>query len=155
MPNDATKVNSYLSRLHQFWLDMTATLTVIIEIAEEGKLTTELAVSAAQMALVLMRNTHQHMARARCKCPLMNLDPAMKSMANDEKSFKNAARMLSGDEFANEFAKLATERVDQLKAISKFSKPENKPFFRYHPRFHYYSKNSKYRPSQNNQGQKQ
>ena len=52
----------------------------------------------------------------------MNLNPALKSMANDEKSFKNAAPMLFGDEFA----KLATERVDQLKAISKFSKPEQK-----------------------------
>ena len=61
----------------------------------------------------------------------MNLNPALKGMANDEKSFKNAALMLFGDELA----KLATERVDQLKIISKFSKPEQKKsnrFFRYH-----------------------
>ena len=38
------------------------------------------------------------------------------------KSFKNAAPILFGDEFA----KLATERVYQLKAISKFSKLEQK-----------------------------
>ena len=53
-------------------------------------------------------------------------------MTNDEKSFKNAAPTLFGDEFA----KLATERVDQLKAISKFSKPEQKKsnlYFGYNP----------------------
>ena len=171
VPNEATKADSYLSRLQQFWLDATAPLTAIIETAEEGKLTPELAVSAAQTALVLMGNAHQHMAQERRKRLLMNLNPALKSMANDEKSFKNAAPMLFGDEFA----KLATERVDQLKAISKFSKPEQKKsnrFFGYHPqnssrggrgggnksgrgRFHPYSKNSNFRPNQSNQGQKQ
>ena len=122
VPNEATKADGYLLRLQQFWLDMTVLLTAIIETAEEGKLTPELAVSAAQTALVLMGNAHQHMAQERCKRLLMNLNPALKSMANDEESFKNAAPMLFGDEFA----KLATERVDQLEAISKFSKPEQK-----------------------------
>lgn len=126
--------------------------------------------SAAQTTLVLMGNAHQHMAQERRKHLFMNLNPALKSMANDEKSFKKAAPMLFGDEFA----KLATERVDQLKAISKFLKPEQNSnrFFGYHPlsssrgghgggnksgpgRFHPYSKNSNYRPSQSNQGQKQ
>ena len=125
VPNEATKADGYLLRLQQFWLDATAPLTAIIETAEEGKLTPELAVSAAQTALVLMENAHQHMAQERRKRLLMNLNPALKSMANDEKSFKNAAPMLFGDEFA----KLATERVDQLKAISKFSNR----FFGYHP----------------------
>ena len=170
-PNEATKADGYLSHLQQFWLDATAPLTAIIETAEEGKLTPELAVSAAQTALVLMGNAHQHMAQERRKRLLMNLNPALKSMANDKKSFKNAAPMLFGDEFA----KLATERVDQLKAISKFSKPEQKKsnrFFGYHPqnssrggrgggnksgrgRFHPYSKNSNFRPNQSNLGQKQ
>ena len=122
VPSDATKADSYLSRLQQFWLDMTAPLTAIIETAEEGKLTPELAVSAAQTALVLMGNAHQHMAQERRKRLLMNLNLSLKSMTNDEKSFKKAAPMLFGDEFV----KLATERVDQLKAISKFSKPEQK-----------------------------
>ena len=122
VPNEATKADGYLSCLQQFWLDATAPLTAIIETAEEGKLTPELVVSAAQTALVLMGDAHQHMAQERRKQLLMNLNPALKSMANDEKSFKNAAPML----FGNEFAKLATERVDQLKAISKFSKPEQK-----------------------------
>ena len=132
VPSDATKADSYLSCLQQFWLDATVPLTAIIETAEEGKLTPELAVSATQMAFVLMGNIHQHMAQERRKCLLMNLNPALKSMANDKKSFKNAAPMLFGDEFV----KLATERVDQLKAISKFSKPEQKKsncFFGYHP----------------------
>ena len=132
IPNEATKAGGYLLRLQQFWLDATAPLTAIIETVEEGKLTPELAVSAAQTALVLMGNTHQHMAQKRRKRLLMNLNPALKSMANDKKSFKNAAPMLFGDEFV----KLATERVDQLKAISKFSKPEQKKsscFFRIPP----------------------
>ena len=141
---------------------MTAPLTAVIEIVEKGKSTTELAVSAAQMALALMGNAHQHMAQERhIKCLLMNLNPALKSMVNDKKSFKNGVPMLFGDELA----KLATERVDQLKAISKFSKPEKQTIFRTSPPklldsgcgggnksgqewFHPYSKNSTYRPSQ-------
>ena len=133
VPNEASKADGYLLRLQQFWLDATAPLTAIIETAEEGKLTPELAMLAAQTALVLMGNAHQYMAQERRKQLLMNLNPALKSMANDEKSFKNAAPMLFGDEFA----KLATERVDQLKAISKFSKPEQKKsnrFFGYPPK---------------------
>ena len=119
VPNEAIKADRYLSHLQQFWLDATALLTAIIEIVKEGKLTPDMAVSAAQMALFLMGNTHQHMAQERRKRILINLNPPIKSMASDEKVFRKAAPMLFGDEFA----KLATERVDQLKAISKFSKP--------------------------------
>ena len=85
--NEATKADGYLSRLQQFWLDTTAPLTAIIETAEEGKLTPDMAVSAAQMALFLMGNTHQYMAQERCKRVLMNLNPTIKSMASDEKVF--------------------------------------------------------------------
>ena len=133
VPNEATKVDGYLSRLQQFWLDATAPLTAIIETAEEGKLTPDMAVSATQMALFLMGTAHQHMAQERRKRILMNLNPAIKSMASDEKVFRKAAPMLFGDKFA----KLATERVDQLKAISKFSKPAEQKrnhFFGSHPR---------------------
>ena len=53
----------------------------------------------------------------------MNLKPALKSMANDEKVFKSAAPMLFGDEFVTK----ATDRVEQLKAITKVAtKPEAK-----------------------------
>lgn len=85
--------------------------TAIIEIAEVGQLTPELAVSTAQTALVLMGNVHQRMAQERCKYLLMNLNYALKGIAKDKKSFKNAAPILFGDEFG----KLATERVDQFK----------------------------------------
>ena len=75
VPNEATKADGYLSHLQQFWLDATAPLTAIIETAEEGKLTPELAVSAAQTALVLMGNAHQHTAQERRKQLLMNPQP--------------------------------------------------------------------------------
>ena len=53
----------------------------------------------------------------------MNLNPTLKSMANDEKIFKAAAPML----FGNEFVAKATDRVEQLKAITKVTtKPEQK-----------------------------
>ena len=74
------------------------------------------------------------MNQERRKKLLMNLNPALKSMANDEKIFKAAAPMLFGDEFAAK----AIDRVEQLKAITKVStKPEQKKstscFFGYHP----------------------
>ena len=67
VPNEATKADGYLSRLQQFWLDMTAPLMAIIETVEEGKLTPDMAVSAAQTALFLIGIAHQHMAQERCK----------------------------------------------------------------------------------------
>ena len=63
-----------------------------------------------------MGNANQHMAQERHKRILMNLDPVLKSIENHKKSLKKGVPMLFGDEFA----KLITERVDQLKAISKF-----------------------------------
>ena len=55
-----------------------------------------------------MGNAHQYTAQERGKRFLMDLNQAIKSMASDEKVFRKAAPMLFGDEFA----KLATERVD-------------------------------------------
>ena len=54
----------------------------------------------------------------------MNLNPALKSMANDEKIFKAAAPMLFGDEFAAK----ATDRVEQLKATVPVRRPFNRCF---------------------------
>ena len=56
----------------------------------------------------------------------MNLNPALKSMANDEKIFKAAAPMLFGDEFAAK----ATDRVEQLKATVPVRRPVRRPFNR-------------------------
>ena len=65
----------------------------------------------------------------------MNVNPALKSMAEEENAFQQAAPMLFGEEFA----KKATERVEAVKAINKitFSKPGEKRqshFFGYHRR---------------------
>lgn len=65
---------------------------------------------------------------------LLNLNPALKLMANDE-VFKSAAPMLFGDEFVSK----ATNQVEQLKAITKVAtKPDAKKpgnhFFGYYPR---------------------
>ena len=63
----------------------------------------------------------------------MNVNPALKSMAN-ENAFQQAAPMLLGEEFT----KKSTDRVEAVKAIKKISyqKPSKKHpgrFFRYHP----------------------
>ena len=47
----------------------------------------------------------------------MNVNPALKSMADEEKTFQQAAPMLFGEEFA----KKATDRVEAIKAIKKIS----------------------------------
>ena len=48
----------------------------------------KMTISAVQEALFLMGDTHQHMAQERHKWILMNLNPALKSMAHDEKVFR-------------------------------------------------------------------
>ena len=136
LPKDAIKADSYLSRLQQFWLDAVAPLTTVLENAEAGILTTESATAAVQSALVLMGNANQHMAQERRKRVLMNVNPALKTMAEEEKGFQNAAPMLFGEAFA----KQATERVEAVKAIKKLSynktereRPQGR-FSGYHPR---------------------
>ena len=90
----------------------------------------EKAVASTQAALYLMGNAHQQMAQERRKKLLLKLNPSLKFMAED-KSFESAAPLLFGEEFANS----ATTRVDQVKAMKKMSKPEEKTgsFSGYHP----------------------
>jgi len=134
VPNDTIKADGYLSHLHQFWLDTVTSLIALIKSVEGGELKTEGAVMAAQSALYFLGNVHQHMLQERHKKMLMNLNPALKLMANDEKVFKSAASMLFGDEFVTK----AIDRVEQLEAITKVAtKPEAKktwkPFFQLPP----------------------
>jgi len=59
-------------------------LTALIETVEGRELMIEGAVMAAQYFL---GNAHQHMSQERHKKALMNLNLALKLMANDEKAF--------------------------------------------------------------------
>ena len=72
--------------------------------------------------LYLMGNAHQQMAQERHKKLLLKLNPSLKFMAEDRKNFESAAPMLFGEEFA----KSATTRVNQVKAMKKISKPEDR-----------------------------
>ena len=65
LPKDAIKADGYLSHLQQFWLDAVAPLAALLESVEAGELIPEKAVSAAKMALYLMRNSHQQIAQER------------------------------------------------------------------------------------------
>ena len=139
LPKEAIKADGYLSRLQQFWLDAVAPLAAVIEGAEAGELSIEGAVTAVQSALVLMGNAHQKMAQERRKKVLMQLNPALKSLAEEENAFNKAAPMLFGDEFA----KRATDRVEAVKAIKKLARPgeqeqhrRQERVFMYHPRTH-------------------
>ena len=63
LPKDAIKVDGYLSRLQQFWLDVVAPLTAILEGSDVGELTPEQAYAATQSALCLLGNAKNHGAR--------------------------------------------------------------------------------------------
>ena len=52
----------------------------------------------------------------------MNVNPALKSMANEENAFQQAALML----FEKEFTKKATDRVKAVKAIKKNIVPKGR-----------------------------
>ena len=128
-------------------------------------------VASAQAALYLMGNAHQQMAQERRKKLLLKLNPSLKFMAEDKKNFESAAPMLFGEEFA----KAATDRVEQVKAMKKISRPEGS-FSGHHPRnyqagrgggyrsgrarYQPYNKNFSHsnqnssRPAASNQGQK-
>ena len=130
LPKDAIKADGYLSRLQQFWLDAVPPLAALLESTEAGDLMPEKAVSATQTALYLMGNAHQQMAQERRKKLILKLNPSLKFMAEDNKSFASSAPML----FGKEFAKQATTTVDQVKAMKKLSFSEKKSFSGYHPR---------------------
>ena len=97
LPKDAIKADGYLSRLQQFWPDAVAPLAAILESAEEGDLTPEKAVAAAQTALYLMGNAHQQMAQERRKKVILKLNPSLKFMAEEQSNFNTAAPMLFGE----------------------------------------------------------
>ena len=94
-------------------------LTAALESAEEGDLTPEKAVGAAQTALYLMGNAHQQMAQERRKKMILKLNPSLKFMAEEQKNFNTAAPML----FEEEFTKQVTATVEQVKAIKKLNIP--------------------------------
>ena len=77
----------------------------------------EQAYAAAQSALCLLGNANNHMAQERHKRILMNINPALKSMAEEENAFQQVAPMLFGEEFA----KKATDRVEAVKTIKKIT----------------------------------
>ena len=112
LPKDAIKADGYLSRLQQFWLDKVAPLTAILEGSEAGELMAEQAYAAVQSVLCLLGNANNHIAQERRKRILMNINPALKSMAEEENAFQQAAPKL----FGVEFAKKATDRVEAVKA---------------------------------------
>ena len=89
-------------------------LSAILESAEAGNLTPEKAVVSTQVALCLMGNAHQKMAKERHKKPLLKLNPSLKFMAENLKSFEPVVPMLFGEELA----KSATTRVDQVKTYA-------------------------------------
>ena len=64
------------------------------------------------------------MAWERRKKLILKLNPSLKFMAEDNKSFVSAAPMLFGEEFA----KQATTTVDQVKAMKKLNFPPEKVF---------------------------
>ena len=71
------------------------------------------------MVLVLLGNAHQKMAQERRKKVLLQLNPALKSLVEEDKAFQKAAPMLFGEEFA----KCVTDRVEAVKAIKKLARP--------------------------------
>ena len=58
--NDATKADSYLSCLQQFWLDAVTPLTALLETVEGRELKFEDTVAAFKSALCFLGNAHQH-----------------------------------------------------------------------------------------------
>jgi len=99
-----------------------APLAAILESAEAGELTPQKAMSATQTALVLMGNAQQQMAQERRKKLILKLNPSIKFMAEDTKSFSSAVPMLFGEEFS----KQAVTTVEQVKAIKQLNIPSKK-----------------------------
>ena len=111
-------------------------LTALLETSEGGELKSEDTVAAVQSAMYFLGNSHQHMNQERRKKVLINLNPALKSMAMMRRSSKQQHPCCLA---INLWLKQhGTDRVEQLKAITKMTtKPEQKKsdsrFFGYHP----------------------
>ena len=83
--------DGYLSGLQQFLLDVVATLAAILKGPDAGKLTPEQAYAATQSALCLLGIENDHMVQERRKRVLMNVNPALKSTAEEENAFQQIA----------------------------------------------------------------
>ena len=130
LPKDAIKADGTCHVYNSSGWTLWPTLAALLESTEAGDLMPQKAVSATQTALHLMGNAHQQMAQEWRKKLILKLNPSLRFMTEDNKSFVFSAPMLLGQEFA----KLATTTVDQMKTMKKLSfSPEKKSFSGYHP----------------------
>lgn len=97
---------------------MLASLTPMIESMDTGELMVGKVVAMVQSALVPMDNVHQ-LVQEQHKKVLLQLHPMLKSFAQKERAFQNAAPML----FGKEFAMCAIDKVEVAKTLKKLSRP--------------------------------
>ena len=79
-----------------------------------------------------MGNAHQQTAQERRKKLILKLNPSLKFMAEDAKSFSSAAPMLFGEEFAKQ-ATATCSRAGEGHEKAEHSFGEERSFFRLLP----------------------
>lgn len=130
LKKDVVENDRKLSRLQNFTLDAAGPFVAALEEAttEDGSPNLDLIVNCLQQGLVLLGNASSHFSHERRLKILENLNPDLKSLAEDE-DYSKAPPFL----FGKGFEKLAKDRADAVQCLRKAtssSSASGKPYFR-------------------------
>ena len=130
VPKEGKDGDRTFSRLQTFVLDAVGPLASLLEQHQAGRLTPATAAEAATMALKFLGNASAQISTERRKRLVAHLNPDLKPLVEGQESFKSAAPLL----FGKDFAKTAKEHVDSVKSLRKLGAPSgtrgNQQFFR-------------------------
>ena len=106
-------------------MDAVAPLTFILEEAQKGTLTPEVAVKATKVTLGLLGNASAHQSKERRKNVLKDMNRDVLPLVDEDEQFKGAAPLLFGEGFE----KKMKEHMDAVRCLRKTGKPAE-PHFR-------------------------
>lgn len=114
----AKSLDKELAKVQTFMLDASGPLAQVLEEAQQGQLTLEGAVEAAETALRLLGNANARTSRLRRHKVLEEFNKTLQPLADKDDEFKDAAPAL----FGTDFARRAKEHLDQVKTLRSAKK---------------------------------
>ena len=120
VPNDCKDANRSLSRFQTLVLDAVGPLTSLLEVQQDGHLTTEAAAEAATPALHFLGNAHSHISAERRKRAVTYLNKDLRPLVEEDEHFTAAAPYL----FGKDFEKSAKHHIDSMKSLRKISQTQ-------------------------------
>ena len=112
MSQGAVKLDRTLARLQAHCVDAAGPLAMMLELAEQGELSTERSVT---LAILVLRFVGNASSQEWWKRAIEEMSGTLVELADKDAIYEEAPPMLFGDHFAKE----AKEREDQLRGLDR------------------------------------